>query len=104
MVDLRQLLVHVLAENGHLAADRQLQVELADGPPVVVEGSEEALAILLRNLVINAFRYASEGTAVSVAANAPGQISLYNECPPLSAEEMDRITERFYRDVNLTAH
>ncbi|QFU77480.1 HAMP domain-containing protein [Halioglobus maricola] len=96
-VNLRALLAHVMAENGHLAADRELQVELEDGPEVQVEGSEEALAILLRNLVINAFRYATEGSVVSVMVERPGTIRIFNECAPLSSEEMERITERFYR-------
>lgn len=96
-VELRHLLVSVLAENGHLAADRSLEVDLNEGPEVLVDGSEEALAIMLRNLVINTFRYATEHSVVRITLEEPGVIAIANDCEPLSGEEMARITERFYR-------
>jgi signal transduction histidine kinase len=98
-VPLRSLLVEVLAELAHLAVERGLQVELDEGDEVVIAGSGELLAILLRNLLVNAFRYATPGSTVHVALDdsRPVQLEICNDCPPLSAREFHRIGERFYR-------
>jgi signal transduction histidine kinase len=98
-VNIRALLVETLAETGHLAAERQLEIDLPEGDACFVEGSETALAILLRNLLINAFRYASEGTAVRIrlAVEDGFSLSICNDCAPLAPEELQRIADRFYR-------
>jgi signal transduction histidine kinase len=43
-VQLRALLVEVLADTAHLAADRQLEIALVDGEDCQVSGNKEALA------------------------------------------------------------
>lgn len=98
-VNLRDLLTSVLIESGHLAADRGVAVVLEEGSAVEVAGAEEALAILLRNLVNNAFRYASEDSSVDISLTCNGAVTLAiaNDCEPMSAGEFERITERFYR-------
>ena len=64
-----------------------------------MEGSEGALAILLRNLLVNAFRYANEGTVVRIRlADDDGiSLSICNDCAPLASRELQRIGDRFYR-------
>jgi signal transduction histidine kinase len=99
-LDLRALVVEILAETGHLATDRGLEVDLQGLSPLEVRGSEEALAILLRNLLANAFRYAEANSVVRVRlsmADSCPLLEICNACQPLSAEEYARITERFYR-------
>ncbi len=98
-VDLRRMLAEVLAETAHLAADRQLEVDIAEGGAVLLRGSEEALAILLRNLLINAFRYARQGSTVRIdlQADRGARLIICNDCDPLSPQEFDQIGERFYR-------
>jgi len=98
-VDLRGLLVETLAETGHLAVQRRLEVDLPEGDKLVVEGSESALAILLRNLLVNAFRYAAEGSTVRIRLTADEEVSLsiYNDCAPLAPEELKHLGDRFYR-------
>lgn len=98
-LDLRALLGETLAETGHLAAARGLAVDLAEGTAVQVTGNAGSLAILLRNLLVNAFRYAREGSTVQVAlqGEAGALLTICNDCDPLSAEEFARISERFYR-------
>ena len=44
-LDLRALVVEILAETGHLATDRDLEIDLQGPSPFEVCGSEEALAI-----------------------------------------------------------
>lgn len=98
-VPLRSLLAEALADTGHLAEQRALHVDLAEGEEVIVAGNSEALAILLRNLLVNAFRYASESSTVTIAlssGNSPG-LEISNDCEPLARDEFKRINERFYR-------
>ncbi len=99
---LRALLVEVLAETGHLALDNGLQVQLDEGEEITVDGNVQALAILLRNLLLNAFRYADPGSTVQVRLrrDGPGEqvvLEICNACPPLSAAEFRQISQRFYR-------
>jgi signal transduction histidine kinase len=98
-VPMRALLVEVLADTGHLAHANNLSVDFADGPEITVSANVEALAILLRNLLVNAFRYATPGTAVHISLTlaATVQLEICNECAPLSADEFRQISHRFYR-------
>ncbi len=99
-VQLRALLGEVLAETAHLAAERRLEIDLEEGPAVEVKANAEALAILLRNLLVNAFRYALEGSVVSLRLRAlPRSVLLEvsNDCEPLSGDQFEQIRNRFYR-------
>lgn len=99
-VALRPLLETVVADAGHLAAERELQVDFADGPNCTVPGSAEAIAILLRNLVHNAFRYATPRSTVRLVMSETGQgvlLCIENDCRPISAAEFAQLGQRFYR-------
>ncbi|MDH5172295.1 MAG: ATP-binding protein [Gammaproteobacteria bacterium] len=98
-VRLDSLLSDVMADTVHLADERGLKVAMYVQEEVYISGSEDSLAILLCNLLINAFRYASEGSTVSVHLRSGEAVELEidNQCPPLSGQEFDRICERFYR-------
>jgi signal transduction histidine kinase len=99
-LDLRLLLGEVVAETAHLAVERDLRLDLEEGGPLEITGSEEALAILLRNLMINACRYALEGTVIQVKLSAARErvvLEICNDSKPLGTEEYARLKERFYR-------
>ena len=99
-VELRTLLETALADAGHLAAQRSLEVELSAGPGCTVPGSQEAIAILMRNLVNNAFRYATPGSVVRLGlVEGGGQVELIieNDCAALSRAEFAQLGQRFYR-------
>ena len=98
-IDLRALLTEVVAETAHLAAARDLQVDLSGNSPATVQGSAEALAILLRNLLVNAFRYADAASVIRIELQRGQavQLEICNDCPALTAEEFGRICARFYR-------
>ena len=98
-VPLRALLVEALADTGHLARANDLTIDLSAGPEITVSGNVEALAILLRNLLVNAFRYATPGTTVHIrlALADAVHLEICNACPPLSADEFRQISHRFYR-------
>jgi signal transduction histidine kinase len=96
---LDSLLRKAIADSSYLADERGLAVELDSGGKGYITGSEDLLAILLCNLLINAFRYASEQSAVRIFLRTGERVELeiINQCPPLSTREFDRICERFYR-------
>jgi signal transduction histidine kinase len=99
-VRLDELLTEVIAENAHLAADRGLDVSVDGVVPTILQGNADALAIMLRNLLVNAFRYSSDDQAVHINLSAMGSevlLEICNDCPPLSADEYARLCDRFYR-------
>jgi two-component system, OmpR family, sensor kinase len=99
-VDLQALLTDIVLETAHLAADRNLELQRSETGPVRLEASGETVAILLRNLLVNAFRYADEGSTVGISLRDEGTqviLEISNDCPALSGEELARISERFYR-------
>jgi signal transduction histidine kinase len=93
-VDLYGLLQDVTAEAGALASERHLQVQMNVPPSAVVAGDRDMLAILLRNMVINAFRYTPEGGVVMMAMDGDALV-VSNDSPPVP--EPARLTDRFYR-------
>ena len=103
-VDLRWLLAEAVADTAHLAAERQLTVQFEEGPQECVQGNTEALSILFRNLLVNAFRYSGGDPVVTVQLKRSvgprgGRVELEicNDCEPLSAQEHKQLGERFYR-------
>lgn len=64
--------------------------------PMPLLGDEHLLAVLLRNLLDNAVRYAPAGSAVTLRIG-PDSIEVENSGLPLSAEQLARLGERFYR-------
>jgi signal transduction histidine kinase len=99
-VALDGVLRDVLAELAHLAVERDLTLELNIAEDVHVQGQVEALAIMLRNLVINALRYAEGGSEVRILLAESEQgvaLEICNACTPLSSDEFARIGDRFYR-------
>lgn len=78
-------------------------VELAcDWPPagrpaLPLRGDEQALTVLLRNLIDNAIRYGPEGSTVTVVFDAD-RLTVENLGAPLTASQLQRMGERFHRD------
>jgi len=64
--------------------------------PFALKGDPDLLALLLRNLVDNAARYAPAGSAV-VLRFTPGGLAVENGGPPLPAEVLARLGDRFHR-------
>jgi len=99
-VNLAELLTEVLAETGHLAADRGLEVQVDIKLKDSIKGNSEALAILMRNLLLNAIRYSSGDPQLRVTLS-PRQgdvmLEVCNDCDPLSKAEHAQLSERFYR-------
>lgn len=64
--------------------------------PMPLLGDEHLMTVLLRNLLDNAVRYASEGSSVVLRIGRE-QLEVENEGQPLSDEQLERLGERFYR-------
>lgn len=94
-LDLCALLQDVIAESGHLASARQLRVQVDVPPQAAVCGDWDALAILLRNLVVNAFRYTPEGGDVVIGLQ-DSILTFSNDSGPIANPA--RLTDRFYRN------
>lgn len=90
------------AMSDSLALAERRQIELAcDWPPEPQSppdwrGDGDLLAVLLRNLLDNAVRYAPEGSTVTLRL-APSSVQVENVGEPLPAEQLQRLGERFYR-------
>jgi two-component system sensor histidine kinase QseC len=83
-----------------LAERRRIELG-CDWPPAAetafaLDGDPDLLAVLLRNLLDNAVRYAPEGTAVTLRFTA-ANLAVENAGPPLSAETLVHLGERFHR-------
>jgi signal transduction histidine kinase len=94
-LDLFTLLQDVIADLGHLASARRLQVQVDVPPQVKVLGDWDAVAILLRNLVVNAFHYTPDGGEV-VITMADSILNFSNDSAPIANPA--RLTDRFYRN------
>jgi two-component system sensor histidine kinase QseC len=65
--------------------------------PLPLLGDEQLLALLLRNLLDNALRYAPAGTTVTLRFGED-HLEVENGGPPLEREQLEHLGERFRRD------
>ena len=61
-----------------------------------LQGDPDLVAVLLRNLMDNAARYASEGSTVTLRFGA-GTLAVENDGEPLSSAALAQLGERFHR-------
>lgn len=99
-LDWRALAEQSMSDTLALAERRQIDLacEWPEPPqnPPDWQGDRELLAVLLRNLLDNAVRYAPEGSTVTLRLT-PSSVSVENAGAPLPAEQLGRLGERFYR-------
>jgi two-component system sensor histidine kinase QseC len=99
-VDWPAIVAQVMDDVLALAERRRIELGCdwpADGaPPFVLAGDADLLAVLLRNLLDNAVRYAPAGSSVLLRFG-PAGLSVENDGQPLSAAARARLGERFHR-------
>ena len=105
-VDLTHLATEAVADSRAIEPDRPLSVESggavgvgADGH-VVVSGDDARLRQLMANLLSNVRRHTPAGTAAVVrvrAVDGTAVIEVADEGPGMTAEDCERVFERFYR-------
>lgn len=100
VVDLRSVVAEDLADLAHLAVDRNLQIDFPESGSWNINGNQEVLSILIRNLFTNAFRYAIAGGKVKIAANVSAEhIQFYvaNESAEINQQDREKMVDSFYR-------
>jgi signal transduction histidine kinase len=98
-VNLQEIVIEAVAEEGGTAMDRSLDVRVPEVPEVPIEGHPDWLKILVRNLVANAFRHSPAQGVVDISLERrPGyvQLRVCNDCPPIPPEQRRQLIDRFY--------
>ncbi len=99
-IELGALAHSVTAEFAPLAEAQTVALTVAAGPPVTALGSEDALRIVLSNLLDNAIRYTPAGGRIVVRAAREGAapvLEVADSGPGIPLVEQTRVFDRFYR-------
>jgi len=100
VVDLDGVIAAGLDRTRELAAAKDIRLKHDGESGLVVFGSHTQLVMALGNLLSNAVNYSSDATTVSVRVRRSGalaEIDVVDQGIGISAEEQERIFERFYR-------
>jgi two-component system, OmpR family, sensor kinase len=99
-VELAALAYSVTRDLAPLAEARQVAIEVDAAEGVATLGAEDALRILLSNLVDNAIRYALPGGTIVVrVSSAAGDsiLEVADDGPGIPESDRSRVFDRFYR-------
>ncbi len=100
-VDLNALVGDAVRLFETTATDKQLRLAFDSAPAATVAGDARMLQRMIANLLDNAIRYTPAGghVSVAIAAHSAGglRIDFHDTGPGVTAEDQDRIFERFYR-------
>ena len=105
-VDLFILAEEVLSELAPEALDKDIELALHGRRGCFAWINREALAVLLRNLVINAIRYTPKGGQVDVEVRETGkhiELMVCDSGPGIPEHERERVFQRFYRGLGTRA-
>ncbi|MFF5208008.1 ATP-binding protein [Streptosporangium sp. NPDC000396] len=98
-VDLLAIAADTVHDARILAPSREITLSV-DGAALIVSGDEVRLRQVVGNLMTNALTHTPDGTPVRVtlyARNGMAVIEVTDEGPGLTAEQRERVFERFYR-------
>jgi two-component system sensor histidine kinase QseC len=98
--------VHIELSEGNEISARARHGEAEPSSNVSARGKPELLRILIRNLIDNAVRHTLSGTTVQVNIYQEAGVvclSVSDDGPGIPEQEMDRVSERFYRPVGTQA-
>jgi two-component system sensor histidine kinase SenX3 len=99
-VDLNAVVAEAVDRNKLSAEAKDISIVVGGKLPLPVYGDADLLMTALRNLIDNAIRYAPAHSKVGVGLRSReglAVISVTDQGPGISAEEQERIFERFYR-------
>jgi two-component system OmpR family sensor kinase/two-component system sensor histidine kinase QseC len=99
-VDLSEVVRQAVADTVPFALTRHTEIEFFADEPVMVQGDRTALAVLARNLVDNAVRYAPPSSRVEVRVQHEGPAAVLqvdDAGPGIPPGERERVFDRFYR-------
>jgi two-component system OmpR family sensor kinase len=96
----------VVAEQAPLAMARQVDLGISDAVDSVIQGDQEALRVMLGNLVDNAIRYSRAGGRVDVSVTHEdhrAMLTVVDEGPGIPVADRGRVFDRFFRGTELDA-
>jgi len=96
----------VIAALAPAALEKDVHLELQENEDLLVRGSPALLRVLLRNLLDNSVKHTGQGTSVRVnVSHEQGMINLSvsDDGPGIPVQELDKVTERFYRPLGTQA-
>ncbi|WP_313814824.1 ATP-binding protein [Glutamicibacter sp.] len=94
------VIAEAVDRNKLLAEEKGITVSVGGELKDTLHGDPDLLMTALRNLIDNAIRYSPPNTTVGVGVrqrDGYAQISVTDQGPGISAEDQERIFERFYR-------
>ncbi|HEV8468330.1 MAG TPA: ATP-binding protein [Candidatus Limnocylindria bacterium] len=100
-IDSVALVRDVVADHAVLAKEKRQWISLdVDPDPPIVVADRSRMSQALANLIVNAIRYAPQGTPILVAAHRRGdalRIEVRDHGPGIANEDRPRIFEKFFR-------
>jgi signal transduction histidine kinase len=105
-IDLAEALRRVIADIFPFAQERQIAIECDAPDHLSIPADEEALKILIRNLLDNAVRYTPHGGTVQakiVSGEEKAILMIDDSGPGIAEQDRHRAFERFFRGANTGA-
>jgi two-component system OmpR family sensor kinase len=99
-VDLATVIERVVSIHLPLATEKALQTEVGIQESAVVQGNEEALSILVSNLIENSIKYTERDGRLLISlrpASTGAELKIEDSGPGIPVEERERVFDRFYR-------
>lgn len=95
-VDVREVLTETMASYEILAKAKDIQVLVEVEETCFIHMNKEALEKVFSNIIANAIHYTDQGKQIRIQM-LDGQISIENECVPLSDAVLSQVFKAFYR-------
>jgi two-component system sensor histidine kinase SenX3 len=99
-VDINTVVSEAVDRSQLPAESKNIQLVVGGHANAMIYGDQDLLVTALRNLIDNAIRYSPENTKVGVGIRARDglvAVSVTDQGDGLSAEDQERVFERFYR-------
>ena len=103
-IDVGSLIERVVLDIDTEISEKSIRVSIRLDTEKRLTGNEALLYILFRNLIDNAVRYSPPGSELKVVyqyEESALALSVIDQGPGISADQRERVFDRFYRDINI---